>query len=179
MLLVEVLSNDMGSVKEDAKYSAGSTSRPPPHTLPRKATQAKTVPRPYTPEGREQRNGHPAEGAVTPGVSRVFRVPGEVEAMARTTPDTLLCQEDLMELTAFSLRRVDPEALVPQGSWSHLVQMTPNQAPRPSPAHLPSGYWTSQGRAYPRQDRRMLSRRPWPKILCAPRVTPWRASGAL
>ena len=65
MLLVEVLSNDQGSVREDAKYSAGSTS-PPPHTLPRKATQAKTVPRPYTPDGREQRNGHRAEGrAVT------------------------------------------------------------------------------------------------------------------
>ena len=61
MLLVEVLSNDQGSVREDAKYSAGSTS-PPPHTLPRKATQAKTVPRPYTPDGREQRNGHQAEG---------------------------------------------------------------------------------------------------------------------
>ena len=61
MLLVEVLSNDQGSVREDAKYSAGSTS-PPPHTLPRKATQTKTVPRPYTPDGREQRNGHRAEG---------------------------------------------------------------------------------------------------------------------
>ena len=63
MLLVEVLSNDQGSVKEDAKYSVGSTSSPPPHTLPRKATGAKTVPKPYTPEGREQRNGHAIEGA--------------------------------------------------------------------------------------------------------------------
>ena len=63
MLLVEVLSNDQGSVREDAKYSAGSTSAsPPPTALPRKATQTKTVPRPYTPEGREQRNGHAALG---------------------------------------------------------------------------------------------------------------------
>ena len=65
MLLVEVLSNDQGSVKEDAKYSAGSaTGSPPPHTLPRKATQTKTVPKPYTPEGREQRNGHAAPGEI-------------------------------------------------------------------------------------------------------------------
>lgn len=65
MLLVEVLSNDQGSVKEDAKYSAGSaTGSLPPHTLPRKTTQTKTVPRPYTPEGREQRNSHAALGEI-------------------------------------------------------------------------------------------------------------------
>ena len=63
MLLVEVLSNDQGSVREDAKYSAGNASAsPPPTALPRKATQTKTVPRPYTPEGREQRHGHAALG---------------------------------------------------------------------------------------------------------------------
>ena len=65
MLLVEVLSNDQGSVKEDAKYSAGSaTGSLPPHTLPRKATQTKTVPKPYTPKGREQRDGHAALGEI-------------------------------------------------------------------------------------------------------------------
>ena len=66
MLLVEVLSNDQGSVREDAKYSAGSASAsPPPTALPRKATQTKTVPRPYTPDGREQRNGHAVLGEGT------------------------------------------------------------------------------------------------------------------
>ena len=94
MLLVEVLSNDQGSVKEDAKYSAGSTS-PPPHTLPSKATKTKTVPRPYTPDAREQRNGHRAEGQAVPVQSLVLM---RASAMSKA------CKEGIVFLRDASCR---------------------------------------------------------------------------
>lgn len=50
MLFIEVLSNDEGSVIEDAKYSAGSDAADAAAVLSRPAgSRGKTVPRPYTP----------------------------------------------------------------------------------------------------------------------------------
>ena len=55
MLLIEVLSNDEGSVIEDAKYSAGSDAAA---ALSRPAgSRGKTVPRPYTPPGALKPDG--------------------------------------------------------------------------------------------------------------------------
>ena len=57
MLFIEVLSNDEGSVIEDAQYSVGSDAADAAAVLSRPAgSRGKTVPRPYTPPG-----GHKAE----------------------------------------------------------------------------------------------------------------------
>lgn len=62
MLLIEVLSNDEGSVTEDAKYSAGSSAAVATASAPRPAgSRGKSVAKPYTPP-----EGHKAD-ADSPG----------------------------------------------------------------------------------------------------------------
>lgn len=64
MLLIEVLSNDEGSVIEDAKYSAGSDAAA---ALSRAAgSRGKTVPRPYTPPGGHKLEDIPGEDPSAP-----------------------------------------------------------------------------------------------------------------
>ncbi len=72
MLLIEVLSNDEGSVIEDAKYSAGSDAAA---ALSRPAgSRGKTVPRPYTPPGALKPDGDgPGKCTSTPGKVLVCR----------------------------------------------------------------------------------------------------------
>ncbi len=60
MLFIEVLSNDEGSVIEDAKYSAGSDAADAAAVLSRPAgSGGKTVPRPYTPPGGHKLDADP------------------------------------------------------------------------------------------------------------------------
>lgn len=69
MLLIEVLSNDEGSVIEDAKFSAKRQSPPSGMPQPAGSHQAKTVPKPYTPTN----GGRPEAAAasrLTEGVLR-------------------------------------------------------------------------------------------------------------
>ena len=66
MLLIEVLSNDEGSVIEDAKYSAGSDATA---ALSRAAgSRGKTVPRPYTPPGGHKLEDIPGKRTPLPSL---------------------------------------------------------------------------------------------------------------